>query len=610
MTDAALDLWIGNPGTTLVLDGSSGTPLLARMARVTAQYFVLDDQQRFVSHDGSRALTAVAGASAPTLAAPSADPSQRWTAGADCSLVSGTGCALVVPPNAAEGQAPGLVPRGASGSAATWQLVSVPWMPGKDEPNEFLGLLPGDTFRITQASSGKVLAVITDFPAPAALVSVADDARQLWSYDAATQRLMNGKGRVLAPYWVGDALVVGGFTSNKGPYAPGQANGWVLTSGYIWNTSYWQTPTVKGDICLHASGDQAMVGNPPPFGDGPQRWVLDLAATAPVTPAPSLATDPAGGRSMQVTVTTSSAAWAGTSGSIHVSVMGPSADGTNPSVALASKIFNGTDGGSILQFSASGLTDAQVRGITEVRAWVETVSTLLWPWPVEDQWCVQSIKITVDTTATATCSSRNTWVGQTTVSFPVWVTAWTSITDGEPVDRALCSFEVHWPQYIIDCVPYVGVSTQTPYVWLKEMQNFPWGRSYDPTKIDGIGMLVGYIRGRLVGDRLKDQTSEILGPGKYTYAYSKTDDAMLYKFYSADGSAPANYVRHSQLGSGQEVIMAGEFVVTTGIDSVIAEVNNASGHYQPDNAACLYYVQRKLESLGIPVQSITWWTPS
>ena len=609
---SSLPVWLGNPGSVLVIDIASGKPLLAPMANSPSQFFARDEQRRLVSVASGQALTAPADAPAPTLSTPDDDPAQRWTVGADGTLVSGTGLALAAPTGANEGTPAALAAQGASGPTVTWQLVSVPQPPQKTNPNEFVDLLPTDTFRITDVSTGKAVAILGDWPQPAALVDVADDPGQIWSYDRASQRLINANGRVLAPYLAGrNLLILGGFSSEYPPWMPDpdHTNSWVLTSGYIWNVATWETPILNGNVCLTTQGDHVGLANATPLTDAGQRWGINIIVPQSETTPTQLDT-PANLHTLHVTVTTSPAMFADTLGDINVNVLATFGSGTRP---VAAKIFHGVGIGRALQYSRNVPSDADIQNITYVEMWVERVQTLFWPWPVTDEWCVRSIQLDVDNTSRMTIPDLNVWVGDRRVYFTVPWSSWKLVANGRPVDWAMCSFAVGWPQYIIDCVPYVARSPRFPFLFLREMENFPWGRGYDPTKIDGIGILIGYVRGHLTGEQLKDKRCEVLAPGTYSYAYSKSTDAILYKFLTADGTVPSGYVRHSQLGSGQEVVMAGEFVVATAgafrIDSIIAEVNNSSGHYAPDNYACLYHVQQKLESLGIPVMEIKWWTP-
>jgi hypothetical protein len=611
------NFWIGNPSCTLVLDAAGGQLALSVMQDNAGQKWTLGDNGTMVSVVTNEALSAPAGATAPSLAtlAPG-DSAQSWTVGDDGRLVSGTHLALGVLGAAVAGAAPVLTVDSAPASPATiWHLIPVPVIPPKSSYNEFQDLLPTDSFRIISAASGQALTIAPGGMRPAEMADVADDPNQIWTFESANQRLFNGSGLVLG-YYPFTAQGVFGFDSSVGPYAPDDCNAWILSEGYLWIAASFSTPDHQGDQLL-AAGQPAALTPPNPF-DKNQLWSIELVVKAQVQ-ASSLelgaALDDPKPNHLVVNVKTSTDFLAGTTGQISVGVVATNDQGNR---VVASGNFNGAQVGSIRTFSNS-LSDVDLVEINSIRLSIQSTSELLWPWPVDDQWCVDSIELIVNSKDRLLLSNLNIWVSADGLSIQksvlVPVGAWRSVDGDIPVDRAMCRFTVGWPQYLIDCAPYVGRTSEFPYIYLKEMSNFPWGRDYDPTKIAGIGVLTGVVRGQIIGELLKDQTCQILTPGKYTYAYSREQDAIIYKFYSADGSTPANYVRHSQLGSGQEVIMAGEFVIVNGpfgntIDSVIAEVNNASGHYSPDGAACLFWVQKKLTDIGIPVQNIKWWTPN
>ena len=123
-------------------------------------------------------------------------------------------------------------------------------------------------------------------------------------------------------------------------------------------------------------------------------------------------------------------------------------------------------------------------------------------------------------------------------------------------------------------------------------------------------MLLGYYRGKIIGDEMKTKKCTVLRPNSdgnsYTWVYT-LNGAIIYKWWEHDDRA--NYTRHSQLGSGNPVICAGEFRIDANyaIQSVVAMVNDASGHYKPDGGACLQYVARKFEDLGVGTQNTQWY---
>ncbi|MDP9780319.1 hypothetical protein [Pseudomonas fluorescens] len=155
----------------------------------------------------------------------------------------------------------------------------------------------------------------------------------------------------------------------------------------------------------------------------------------------------------------------------------------------------------------------------------------------------------------------------------------------------------------------IDLNAQTyPIRWMPFIGDLMHWRCYDPSKIDGVGQLIGMWDGKLIGNQLKTHTSELLAPNdqsnSYTWVYTP-EHAIIYKRW--EHSDRANYVRHSQLGSGRPVMCAGEFRVTEHhMDHVIAMVNDASGHYRPDGGACLRYVAEKFDALGINTEHIEW----
>ncbi|RLL95560.1 hypothetical protein CFD26_104476 [Aspergillus turcosus] len=158
-----------------------------------------------------------------------------------------------------------------------------------------------------------------------------------------------------------------------------------------------------------------------------------------------------------------------------------------------------------------------------------------------------------------------------------------------PVDFTGQTFAVTWQPWIIDI--------------------FNW-RTYDPSTIDGVGILIGNYEGRLIGEDMKTRTCTFLRPNwegnSYTWVF-RPDGAIIYKFWDHDDRS--KYTRHSQLGNGAPVICAGEFRLSTdsNMESVIAMVNDASGHYKPDGGACLRYVSSKFENLGIDTSETVWY---
>jgi hypothetical protein len=175
------------------------------------------------------------------------------------------------------------------------------------------------------------------------------------------------------------------------------------------------------------------------------------------------------------------------------------------------------------------------------------------------------------------------WVGN--ISWAGWTTP-----SGKPMDLFLKT-------YGITLMPYIG-------------DMLSW-RTYDPSTIDGVGLLIGSMNGLIVGDNLKNRRCEILGPGAYTWVYVPSADAIIYKYWNKNAPL-SDYTRHSQLASGAPVICAGEVQLVTefassGMEACIAMMNDASGHYKPDGGSCLSHVSDKFERLGISTRNTQWY---
>jgi hypothetical protein len=174
--------------------------------------------------------------------------------------------------------------------------------------------------------------------------------------------------------------------------------------------------------------------------------------------------------------------------------------------------------------------------------------------------------------------------------------------------------KIEWSQWSNSDHRPIDLNTQTyPVRWLPYIADLKAWRTYDPSKIDGVGQLVGMVDGKLLGALLKTRQTEVLEPNNpddsFTWVYTP-EGSIIYRRW--DHSDTQDYIRHSQLGSGRPVICAGEFKVSTTqngyfIKNVIAHVNDASGHYQPDGGACLRYVAEKFQALGIDTSDTQWY---
>ena len=215
-----------------------------------------------------------------------------------------------------------------------------------------------------------------------------------------------------------------------------------------------------------------------------------------------------------------------------------------------------------------------------------------------DDWELESLTITANDVFTNWSFQKvQRWLHNKSIHpEPVWSgninwSKWTN-SDHRPIDLNAQTYPVRWMPYISD---------------LKS-----W-RTYDPSKIDGVGQLVGIMDGRLVGEQLKTGQSEFLSSNSaadsYTWVYTP-EGSIIYKLWQHELSR-TDYIRHSQLGSGRPVICAGEFRIdrvsdTQRIRDVIAKVNDASGHYKPDGGSCLRYVAEKFQALGIDIDKTEW----
>ena len=172
--------------------------------------------------------------------------------------------------------------------------------------------------------------------------------------------------------------------------------------------------------------------------------------------------------------------------------------------------------------------------------------------------------------------------------------------------------QIKWSQWSNSDHRPIDLNTQTyPVRWLPYIADLKAWRTYDPSKIDGVGQLVGMVDGKLIGEILKTRQTEVISPNgdsdSYTWVYTP-EGSIIYRLWKHTDTQ--DYIRHSQLGSGRPVICAGEFRVETfanPIKHVIAHINDASGHYQPDGGACLRYVAEKFQALGIDTSETQWY---
>ncbi|PGH17311.1 hypothetical protein AJ79_01195 [Helicocarpus griseus UAMH5409] len=137
---------------------------------------------------------------------------------------------------------------------------------------------------------------------------------------------------------------------------------------------------------------------------------------------------------------------------------------------------------------------------------------------------------------------------------------------------------------------------------------FDW-RTYDPSTVPDVGILLGFYQGRLMGMGLTNRT---VGPlptnwdgTSYNYVFMP-NGAIIYFWWPYDDRS--QYFGHNELGSGDMVICAGQFRLAydSRVESVIAMANNPSG-WVPDGGACLQYVALKFNQLGISTDRTSWY---
>jgi len=162
------------------------------------------------------------------------------------------------------------------------------------------------------------------------------------------------------------------------------------------------------------------------------------------------------------------------------------------------------------------------------------------------------------------------------------------------------------PSYPVGFLPWLGD-------WKRAILNGgPYLRYYDPSEIEGVGILTTVINGKLYGDSLKKKKCEKLRAyPKRNGAYSWVlvpDGNIVYKWNSRLALDARSYTRHSDLNRGKPVVCGGEFYLDyqmegPGIDKLYIELNDSSGHYKPDGKDCMPYVLTEFRRLGVDIDS-------
>jgi len=215
-----------------------------------------------------------------------------------------------------------------------------------------------------------------------------------------------------------------------------------------------------------------------------------------------------------------------------------------------------------------------------------------------DEAYIESVKLTVNDRYVCH-ADVSSWV-EDFLAIPVPQHLWRMIDPDNPTGPGK-AFDWSGRTYTVGLIPYLG-----------DVRNF---RTYDPSTIDGVGELLGSRNGRLIGCLLKSQVCEELAVSgdndSYTWVFTP-QGSIIYKKWDHNEDR-RTYTRHSQLASGSPVICAGEFRVkgtttswgpSTEMETFIAMVNDASGHYKPSGSDCLYYVIQQLQAIGVATDNI------
>lgn len=601
-------VWIKS-ATGLVMQAEGGDVVLQEMACNDSQQWLVDDEGVFTNKQTCTVLTGGAGRVVLSERGSPSLEDQQWSLTRNLGFTNTRNLFCKVPNEAKPGQDIDLVEDLSTPVSVgeVWQILPVPDPPEKSKHrNDLNDYLESDYFYLKSVETGKVLGSSGRTMRQGAFIPEMQDptgsANQLWRHEKPNGRLINKKGLVLGYYPLTEAGVFC-FSSDVGPYQPDICNTWYYNDGVIWNAAVFDTPEHKGDVLL-AARDVPALENYNPLSRL-QNWGIEVIGCERTvvrrTTEEVLQSTP----KISVKLETAGAIFAGTLADIYVSAYAGKKE------VASGAVYGGLGRAGKTTCALPLKEGARLSGpqeLTEIHlsislVWIGGIS-------IEDEWKCKKLTVIVDDKA-YNYLAPNSWIDFLGKHVTIPLDGWED-SENFPVDMDACTFEVRWPQYIIDCMPYVGFSRTPPFLYLRELDKFPWGRGYDPEKIEGIGMLTGVVRGNIVGNLLATEQCEVLRDGWYTYAYSRLSDAIVYKYFSADHVTPADYVRHSQLGSGDEVVMAGEFKIETGYNmkSVVVEVNNSSGHYKPGTYQCLYWVQQKLERLGIEVEDIKWWTPS
>lgn len=451
-----------------------------------------------------------------------------------------------------------------------WDCRPLPIAPKKHGYNQFKDFLPDDVFKIRREDSENECLTVTNrqYRDPEIVyVEVSPytgSPNQQWKYDPTINCLKSVSGWYLWWYPYNKCLAV--------KFVPKKENTWSKTQDYIWFGPHFDTPVLKGDAVLVGEPNCGVLNYNPL--DDRQKWAVELIEDEARTGRREAVTT----KRVTVKIKTSSDWFSGCSHICTMKIRG------NHIARPIIKKFGALNRGELAQLTALIPMDSPF-DITSFTLHCRQPEL----WPIHtDWWKVKYVEFIIPEDDVHCVLTLNKWISNTDIEFNVPRDGWEK-SNGAPIDERLCSYFIPMR------------------MWFDDIKNW---RTYDPTKIEGAGILVGQMYNHLVGETLKKPRNCVyLSPGWYSYVYTKADQAIVYWPHAQKRTG--DYVRHSQIGGGNDVTVAGEFYVNKRgyyMTQVIVEVNNESGHYRPD-VPCLYYISRKLESLGIEVEKIRWWTP-
>jgi hypothetical protein len=468
-------------------------------------------------------------------------------------------------------------------AAQQWALK--PYVAAPDLSSDQLpALLPGQSFALTADGSSEALLAVAPESATAGTIVLASAG----SVEAGLASWARKPDGTVVNVQSGLALTASGAGVVASPPAEAAPQRWALTA-----EGFLVCPGVER--LLDASGGQLALAAYDPLQPPAERWQLQQAPTAVARAAAAasvreLAEPPANVTKLTLTAKISSDWYSGTTDTIYVSI------GWRGVTQL---LFVEPSAGEskTITIDLAGMFGRSAVNIGEI----DHIAVYQDPAPhpvISDAFKLASVLLIADDAYTNYSFQRlNKWLDtpvaerEVVWSSPIPWGSWLNASQ-QPVD--------------LDCQTYsVGLKP-----WIGDIKEW---RSYNPAQIAGVGQLLGVQEGRLIGEQLMTQQCEELRPTDeshtYTWVYTP-EGSVIYKWW--DHNDRSAYIRHSQLGSGRPVICAGELQISAvgsgdSVETIIAMVNDASGHYKPDGGSCLWNLARKLQELGIPTDGIQWY---